>query len=153
MRVSHWPERVGFGTLSFSRPEKHASLIPGRDMTWDEFMEADPVDCVPVAATDPLYILYTSGTTGIPKGVVRDNSGHLVALKWSMKHIYGVSPGDVFWAASDVGWVVGHSYIVYAPLAYAPIRPARLQKMIEPMRIGTDRIHGFFSGSMDSANS
>jgi acyl-coenzyme A synthetase/AMP-(fatty) acid ligase len=87
-------------------------------MTWDEFMEADPVDCVPVAATDPLYILYTSGTTGIPKGVVRDNGGHLVALKWSMKHIYGVSPGDVFWAASDVGWVVGHSYIVYAPLAY-----------------------------------
>jgi propionyl-CoA synthetase len=77
---------------------------------------AQPVECVPVAATDPLYILYTSGTTGIPKGVVRDNGGHLVALKWSMKNIYGVNPGDVYWAASDVGWVVGHSYIVYAPL-------------------------------------
>jgi propionyl-CoA synthetase len=77
---------------------------------------ASPVDCVPVAATDPLYILYTSGTTGIPKGVVRDNGGHLVALKWSMQYIYGVEPGEVYWAASDVGWVVGHSYIVYAPL-------------------------------------
>jgi propionyl-CoA synthetase len=77
---------------------------------------AEPADCVPVAATDPLYILYTSGTTGIPKGVVRDNGGHLVALKWSMKNIYGVEPGEVYWAASDVGWVVGHSYIVYAPL-------------------------------------
>jgi propionyl-CoA synthetase len=100
------------------RPEKTAHLKPGRDLTWEEFMEAEPADCVPVAATDPLYILYTSGTTGIPKGVVRDNGGHLVALKWSMKHIYGLSPGEVFWAASDVGWVVGHSYIVYAPLAY-----------------------------------
>ena len=87
-------------------------------MTWDEFIDAEPVNCVPVEATDPLYILYTSGTTGIPKGVVRDNGGYLVALKWSMKHIYGISPGEVFWAASDVGWVVGHSYIVYAPLAY-----------------------------------
>ena len=72
--------------------------------------------CVPVAATDPLYILYTSGTTGMPKGIVRDNGGHLVALKWSMQHIYGVEPGEVYWAASDVGWVVGHSYIVYGPL-------------------------------------
>ena len=70
-------------------------------------------DCVPVAATDPLYILYTSGTTGRPKGVVRDNGGHMVALKWSMQNLYGVEPGEVFWAASDVGWVVGHSYIVY----------------------------------------
>jgi propionyl-CoA synthetase len=76
------------------------------------------VDCVPVAATDPLYILYTSGTTGQPKGVVRDNGGHMVALKWSMKNIYGIEPGEVFWAASDVGWVVGHSYIVYAPLLH-----------------------------------
>ena len=80
-------------------------------------MAADQVaDCVPVAATDPLYILYTSGTTGRPKGVVRDNGGHMVALKWSMKNLYGVEPGEVYWAASDVGWVVGHSYIVYAPL-------------------------------------
>ena len=77
---------------------------------------AKETECVPVAATDPLYILYTSGTTGIPKGIVRDNGGHVVALKWSMKHIYGVEPGEVYWAASDVGWVVGHSYIVYAPL-------------------------------------
>ena len=77
---------------------------------------AQPADCVPVLATDPLYILYTSGTTGIPKGVVRDNGGHLVALKWSMKNIYDVDPGEVWWSASDVGWVVGHSYIVYAPL-------------------------------------
>ena len=77
---------------------------------------AQPVDPVPVAATDPLYVLYTSGTTGKPKGIVRDNGGHAVALLWSMRHIYDIAPGDVFWAASDVGWVVGHSYIVYAPL-------------------------------------
>jgi propionyl-CoA synthetase len=77
---------------------------------------AQPADCVPVAATDPLYILYTSGTTGQPKGVVRDNGGHVVALKWTMKAIYNVDAGDVYWAASDVGWVVGHSYIVYGPL-------------------------------------
>jgi len=89
----------------------------GRDVDWHERMAAaEPADCVPVEATDPLYILYTSGTTGQPKGVVRDTGGHLVALKWSMKNIYGVEPGEVYWAASDVGWVVGHSYIVYAPL-------------------------------------
>ena len=99
------------------RPECLAELVEGRDHDWHETMAvAEPRDCVPVAATDPLYILYTSGTTGQPKGVVRDNAGHIVALKWSMQNIYGAEPGDVYWAASDVGWVVGHSYIVYAPL-------------------------------------
>ena len=99
------------------RPQVKAELIPGRDLDWEELMKnASPADCVPVKATDPLYILYTSGTTGKPKGVVRDNGGHAVALRWSMEYIYGVKPGDVYWAASDVGWVVGHSYIVYAPL-------------------------------------
>jgi propionyl-CoA synthetase len=101
----------------YQRPMEEASMIPGRDVDWNEAMAAaKPADCVPVAATDPLYILYTSGTTGQPKGVVRDNGGHIVALKWTMKAIYDVDPGDVYWAASDVGWVVGHSYIVYAPL-------------------------------------
>jgi propionyl-CoA synthetase len=94
-----------------------AKLIEGRDIDWNTAIKGvKPHDCVPVAATDPLYILYTSGTTGIPKGVVRDNGGHMVALKWSMKAVYNMDAGDVYWAASDVGWVVGHSYIVYAPL-------------------------------------
>lgn len=100
------------------RSHATSTLIEGRDISWDHLMDAQPVPCVPCKSTDPLYILYTSGTTGIPKGVVRDNGGHLVALTWSMRFIYGMKPGEVFWAASDVGWVVGHSYIVYAPLAY-----------------------------------
>lgn len=99
------------------RPEVHDDLIEGRDFDWDELMAiAEPVPCEVMKATDPLYILYTSGTTGIPKGVVRDNGGHAVALQWTMKHIYGIEPGDIWWTASDVGWVVGHSYIIYAPL-------------------------------------
>jgi propionyl-CoA synthetase len=105
--------------LIAQRPMAKADLTAGRDVDWDEAMaKAKPHDCVPVAATDPLYILYTSGTTGQPKGIVRDNGGHAVALKWSMKNIYNVDPGEVYWAASDVGWVVGHSYIVYAPLLH-----------------------------------
>ena len=105
------------------REQQTCDLIDEHDYDWvSEMATATPADCVTVAATDPLYILYTSGTTGQPKGVVRDNGGHMVALKWSMKNIYDVDPGEVYWAASDVGWVVGHSYICYAPLLHAKAR-------------------------------
>ena len=101
------------------RPMLEGELDPERDRDWQEAISrAEPAGCVPVEATDPLYIIYTSGTTGEPKGIVRDNGGHAVALAWTMKHIYGVGPGEVYWAASDVGWVVGHSYIVYGPLLH-----------------------------------
>jgi propionyl-CoA synthetase len=111
--ASHKPEHC----IVYQRPMERAELVQGRDLDWNEVMAAaKPHDCVPVDANDPLYILYTSGTTGQPKGIVRDNAGHLVALNWTMKHLYGVDPGEVYWAASDIGWVVGHSYIVYGPL-------------------------------------
>jgi propionyl-CoA synthetase len=111
--AAHKPEKC----IIFARPQAEAVMMPGRDLDWDEAMAgAAPAECVPVAATDTLYILYTSGTTGQPKGIVRDNGGHAVALRWSMEHIYDVAPGEMYWAASDVGWVVGHSYICYAPL-------------------------------------
>ena len=105
--------------LVFQRPQAPATMVKGRDLDWNEAVAAArPHDCVPVKATDPLYILYTSGTTGQPKGVVRDNGGYCVALAWSMKNLYGIKPGEVWWCASDVGWVVGHSYIVYGPLIH-----------------------------------
>ena len=111
-QCTHTPDRC----VILQRPQLTAELT-GRDVDWIEAATAArPTECVPVLGTDPLYILYTSGTTGRPKGVVRDNGGHAVALRWSMPAIYDAHPGDVFWAASDVGWVVGHSYIVYAPL-------------------------------------
>jgi propionyl-CoA synthetase len=110
--AGHKPQRC----VILQRPELEGELGP-LDLEWGEAVAgAEPAPCVPVEATDPLYILYTSGTTGTPKGIVRDNGGHAVALAWTMRHIYDVEPGEVYWAASDVGWVVGHSYIVYAPL-------------------------------------
>jgi propionyl-CoA synthetase len=109
------PERC----IVLQRPMLEAELDPPRDLEWGEALAGtEPASCVTVDATDPLYILYTSGTTGQPKGIVRDNGGHAVALEWSMKNVYDVEPGEVYWAASDVGWVVGHSYIVYAPLLH-----------------------------------
>ena len=114
--ASHKPEHC----LILQRPQLQAELQEGQDIDWQQACSnAQPVDCVAVAATDPLYILYTSGTTGKPKGVVRDNGGHAVAMLWSIRNVYNMRPGEVFWAASDVGWVVGHSYIVYAPLLNA----------------------------------
>ncbi len=105
--------------IILQRSQETAALMDGRDIDWtDAVAAAVPQDCVPVDATDPLYILYTSGTTGEPKGIVRDHGGHAVALNWTMQNIYDVKPGEVYWAASDVGWIVGHSYIVYAPLLH-----------------------------------
>ena len=115
LTASHKPEAC----IIFQRPQCKANIIEGRDIDWQKASAAaKAVDCVSVKATDPLYILYTSGTTGTPKGVMRDNGGHAVALKWSMSNIYNINPGDVYWCASDVGWVVGHSYIVYGPLLH-----------------------------------
>jgi propionyl-CoA synthetase len=110
--------------LILQRPQQQAALLPGRDHDWAQLRDEAIVfarsvyECTPLAATDPLYILYTSGTTGRPKGVVRDNGGHMVALEWSMQNLYGIAPGETWWCGSDIGWVVGHSYIVYGPLLH-----------------------------------
>jgi propionyl-CoA synthetase len=112
-RAEHPPQHC----VVVQRDHRRCGLVAGRDLDWQQLMAvAEPVDAVSVAATDPLYVLYTSGTTGKPKGIIRDNGGHATALLWTMRNVYDMAPGEVFWAASDVGWVVGHSYIVYAPL-------------------------------------
>ncbi len=113
-RAGHKPDFC----VILQRDQQPADLTPGRDVDWADLAAADPVPCLPVEGNHPVYVLYTSGTTGAPKGVIRHTGGHLVALNWTMKNVYNVDPGDVFWAASDVGWVVGHSYICYAPLIH-----------------------------------
>ncbi len=125
--------------LVLQRPQERCALDAQRDVDWSEVASAAPVGATPVASGDPLYILYTSGTTGTPKGVVRDNGGHAVALKWSLRNVYGMEPGEVFWAASDIGWVVGHSYIVYAPLLLGCTTV-----LYEGKPVGTPDASGFF---------
>ena len=117
--------------IVLQRPQVAAALEPGRDLEWSTALAgAAPAPCASLEATDALYILYTSGTTGKPKGVVRDHGGHAVALAWSMGAVYDMRPGDVFWAASDVGWVVGHSYIVYAPLLAAALLDVTIERVV-----------------------